>query len=74
MDNAHSGIFSDLAVLYSKYSPEKLREHIKVSGRSMKDEGRRTLTLNVTATYLHIFDVKAHYFIQCTASHLIMTI
>ena len=30
LDNAHSGIFSDLAVLYSKYSPEKLMEHIKV--------------------------------------------
>ena len=41
MDNAHSGIFSDLAVLYSKYSPEKLMEHIKVRGRSIKDEGRK---------------------------------
>jgi clathrin heavy chain len=30
LDNAHSGIFSDLAVLYSKYCPEKLMEHIKV--------------------------------------------
>jgi clathrin heavy chain len=30
LDNAHSGIFTDLAVLYSKYTPDKLMEHIKV--------------------------------------------
>jgi clathrin heavy chain len=30
LDNAHSGIFSELAVLYSKYTPEKLMEHIKI--------------------------------------------
>ncbi|CAN0315931.1 unnamed protein product, partial [Ectocarpus sp. 13 AM-2016] len=30
LEEAHSGVFSELAVLYSKYSPEKLMEHIKI--------------------------------------------
>jgi clathrin heavy chain len=30
LDNAHSGIFTELGVLYSKYLPEKLMEHIKI--------------------------------------------
>ncbi len=30
LDHAHSGIFTELGVLYSKYLPEKLMEHIKI--------------------------------------------
>ena len=30
LDNAHAGIFTELGVLYSKYQPEKLMEHIKI--------------------------------------------
>lgn len=30
LDNAHSGVFTELAILYSKYLPEKLMEHIKI--------------------------------------------
>merc|ERR1711871_292018 len=30
LENAHSGIFTELGVLYSKYLPEKLMEHIKI--------------------------------------------
>jgi clathrin heavy chain len=30
LDNAHSGIFTELAVLYTKYLPSKLMEHIKI--------------------------------------------
>jgi clathrin heavy chain len=30
LDQAHSGIFTELGVLYSKYVPEKLMEHIKI--------------------------------------------
>ena len=30
LDNAHSGIFTELGVLYSKYLPDKLMEHIKI--------------------------------------------
>ncbi|KAJ1460266.1 hypothetical protein M885DRAFT_459036 [Pelagophyceae sp. CCMP2097] len=30
LDSAHSGIFTELGVLYSKYAPEKLMEHIKI--------------------------------------------
>jgi len=30
LDNAHSGIFTELGILYSKYNPEKLMEHIKI--------------------------------------------
>lgn len=30
LDNAHSGVFTELGVLYSKYLPEKLMEHIKI--------------------------------------------
>ena len=30
LDNAHSGVFTELGVLYSKYTPEKLLEHIKI--------------------------------------------
>jgi len=30
LDAAHSGIFTELGVLYSKYLPEKLMEHIKI--------------------------------------------
>lgn len=29
LESAHSGIFTELGVLYSKYQPEKLMEHIK---------------------------------------------
>jgi clathrin heavy chain len=30
LDNAHSGIFTELGILYSKYQPGKLMEHIKI--------------------------------------------
>merc|ERR1711871_1078185 len=30
LENAHSGVFTELGVLYSKYLPEKLMEHIKI--------------------------------------------
>jgi clathrin heavy chain len=30
LEHAHSGIFTELGVLYSKYLPEKLMEHIKI--------------------------------------------
>ncbi|CAM9577248.1 unnamed protein product [Chrysoparadoxa australica] len=30
LEEAHSGIFTELAILYSKYNPEKLMEHIKI--------------------------------------------
>ena len=30
LDNAHTGVFTDLGVLYTKYQPEKLMEHIKI--------------------------------------------
>ena len=30
LDAAHSGIFTELGVLYSKYVPAKLMEHIKI--------------------------------------------
>lgn len=30
LDNAHAGIFTELGVLYSKYLPEKLMEHVKI--------------------------------------------
>lgn len=30
LDNAHTGIFTELGILYSKYLPEKLLEHIKI--------------------------------------------
>ncbi len=30
LDNAHSGIFTELGVLYTKYLPDKLMEHIKI--------------------------------------------
>ena len=30
LDHAHSGVFTELGVLYSKYNPEKLMEHIKI--------------------------------------------
>ena len=29
-DNAHMGIFTELAILYSKYQPDKLMDHIKI--------------------------------------------
>jgi clathrin heavy chain len=30
LEGAHAGVFTELAVLYSKYMPEKLMEHIKI--------------------------------------------
>lgn len=30
LEEAHSGVFTELAVLYSKYAPDKLMEHIKI--------------------------------------------
>lgn len=30
LEEAHSGVFTELAVLYTKYGPEKLMEHIKI--------------------------------------------
>lgn len=30
LDNAHSGVFTELGVLYTKYNPDKLMEHIKI--------------------------------------------
>lgn len=30
LEEAHSGVFTELAVLYTKYAPEKLMEHIKI--------------------------------------------
>lgn len=30
LDNAHSGVFTELGVLYTKYLPDKLMEHLKI--------------------------------------------
>ena len=30
LERAHVGMFTELAILYSKYKPEKLMEHIKL--------------------------------------------
>ena len=30
IENAHAGIFTELAILYSKYAPDKLMEHVKI--------------------------------------------
>jgi clathrin heavy chain len=30
LDNVHSGVFTELGILYSKYQPTKLMEHIKI--------------------------------------------
>ncbi|CAM9468946.1 unnamed protein product [Discosporangium mesarthrocarpum] len=30
LEEAHSGVFTELAVLYTKYAPEKLMDHIKI--------------------------------------------
>lgn len=30
LENAHAGVFTELGILYSKYVPEKLLEHIKI--------------------------------------------
>ena len=30
LERAHMGIFTELAILYSKYKPEKLMEHLKL--------------------------------------------
>ena len=30
LEGAHAGVFTELGILYSKYLPEKLMEHIKI--------------------------------------------
>jgi clathrin heavy chain len=30
LDNAHAGVFTELGILYTKYAPDKLMEHIKI--------------------------------------------
>lgn len=30
LEGAHSGVFTELGILYSKYMPEKLMEHLKI--------------------------------------------
>merc|ERR1719253_1227198 len=30
LESAHAGVFTELGVLYSKYNPSKLMEHIKI--------------------------------------------
>lgn len=30
LERAHLGVFTELAILYSKHSPEKLREHLEL--------------------------------------------
>ena len=30
LERAHMGMFSELSILYSRYKPEKLREHLEL--------------------------------------------
>ena len=30
LERAHMGMFTELAILYSKYKPEKMREHLEL--------------------------------------------
>ena len=30
LERAHMGMFTELSILYSKYKPEKLREHLEL--------------------------------------------
>ena len=30
LERAHMGIFTELAILYSKYKPQKMREHLEL--------------------------------------------
>jgi hypothetical protein len=36
LEQAHQGIFTELGILYAKYRPEKLMEHVKVRPLSLR--------------------------------------
>merc|ERR1711871_1761849 len=69
LENAHSGIFTELGVLYSKYLPEKLMEHIKIFHARMNvvkllRACEKTL-LWTEAVYLYKEDGQHDAFLDC---------
>jgi clathrin heavy chain len=52
-EGAHSGVFTELGVLYSKYMPSKLMEHIKVCNTNIFVlQNIRLGTLHTAGMYL----------------------
>ena len=35
LERAHMGMFTELAILYSKYKPSKMKEHLEVARLSL---------------------------------------
>ena len=65
LDQAHSGVFTELGVLYSKYVPEKLMEHIKifwsVLRRPFVNSSRRRRLHETTAPRRRLHDHQRVY-------------
>jgi len=75
MGAGHTGIFTELGVLYSKYKPDKLMEHLKLFWsrcnlpRLIRAAERARMWNELTFTYVHYdeFDNAAHVMIDHSA-------
>ena len=73
LEGAHAGIFTELGVLYSKYNPDKLMEHIKIFWSRMNIpkilRACETALLWDEAVYLYKEDGQHDSAVKCMIEH-----
>lgn len=52
LERAHMGMFTELAILYSKFKPQKMREHLELFWSRVNIPKVRCTKRNNTLTYL----------------------
>ena len=60
LERAHMGMFSELAILYSKYKPDKLKEHLelfwsRVNIPKVRRERPQGLVIYIQISYTKVF-------------------
>jgi clathrin heavy chain len=61
LEEAHSGVFTELAILYSKYNPDKLMNHLKTFWNRMNTNKVYYIAYIIAYCYLH-----TEYCYQCS--------
>lgn len=58
LERAHMGMFTELAILYSKYKPEKMREHLELFWSRVNIPKVWLLPFCLNSTHIRDGDIK----------------
>ena len=61
LEQAHMGMFSELAILYSRYKPEKLKEHLELSRSRVSKVLRAAEQAHLWAELVFLYDKYEEY-------------